>query len=210
MSRTITKSALAVLTESGISTDDVVGTGADGTILKSDALAHLKALQPKEEVSDAEIIEPTEIVVPKYVNTTLRLFQLTHSKTKGTYESFNYVMDFNQVGDVDLKHLARFVSSIVAKFTDTSMKFGLKTVFSPSKPIWFEMLNGTKKIQLNLSVDTRMTGELRAKRGAKVLNRAELVNNIEGIFEMNDFSESIRKDQTMKFKKFTNHKDLVY
>lgn len=180
MSKKATRQAVVMLDKSNVSIDDVKGTGTNGLVTVGDARLHLAKVT---EVLDAEIITE-EVKEEKPVNSRIKFYQLG-KKDGEEVETFNHIFDFKQTGEVDLKRLAKFVSNQLFKFTEVIMRRNLKTSFSPTKPMWFELQNGKEQIQLNLEVCRTWKMALKAKKGANPVSRHQMINDIEGIFEMN-------------------------
>ena len=183
----IGKQAQQLIDAQKIDVSKIVGTGKNGLIKLVDVRKYIS-----NQTHEAKVIKDDKLAVVKDetgkapVNTHLKFYQLTVSKNNGTYESWNYHFDFVKTGEVDMNRLAKFVAKTLFNMTDVLVRRGMKSSFSPSKPLWFEMNNGAEKVTLNLTMATQFKLFLKAKKGQNVRTQAEMINDIEGIFEMNN------------------------
>lgn len=195
MGRKISKQVFEYAKEHNIDLKEIVGTGKDGNVLKNDLVEYIKKQAKSEETVIAEVIEEPEInyddvleIVKggKLQKTSMELYQMTNSKTKGEYKSWNLQFQFEQVGEIDVEKLARFVAGRLHNFTATLVASGVKSSFSPSKPLWFKVSNGKQKLDFNLTMASTWNIFVKGKRGKNVLQTSELINTIKTVFAMNE------------------------
>lgn len=139
----------------------------------------------------------------KGANTTIKFYQL--GKKNGEHlETWNYYVHIQRIGEIDTHKLALMVGRTLHGITELIVNSGVKTAFSPSKPMWFEVKNGDRIIDykdLNTAksgVTTGMNLMIKGKKGKNLVTKTEMIQRVELAFGTGDFLDKLSRASIYK------------